>query len=267
MIRETLPENPKERKAIILLCDVDIVRSFEMEWIKSPNITVLEYPFDNDSPIYDNELYKKLKEEDLIELGAILSQSPYNLDTYADAKKFEDLILFNAKKKYDIFVKFCEILGATKIHIEHSESERNTTNKKFGGVGGGGTSYATAEAKFEKDETLESYIKQHYKFKGIYDGNPNPDIEEAEKLLNDNHLFKNETFTSLLEARKNNKNKMIARDVFFSYTSESKKCLKILGGIKLNFPGYSFNVDGNYTNKVDNLSNMEVHLEVEFGKG
>jgi len=260
MIRETLPEDPRERKAIILLRDVDIVLSYNEEWIKSPNITVLEFPFDNDSPIYDNELYKSLEASNLIEQGAILSQSPYDLNAYANAKEVENLIHLNAKKKYNLFAGFCGILGATRIYGRHFESEQNTTNKEFGGKAG----YKIAEASAQVNRDWESKLSQELELEANYEGDPNPNIEEAKKYLDDNHISNEEDFTSLLKERaRKGSNKLKTKDIKFSMTSESMQSLKILGGIKLAF----FNADGKYANKVHTLRDIKVSLSVEFGKG
>jgi len=256
MIRENLPENPQERKAIILLSDVDIRHLFNKEeWINSPDITVLEYPFDKNSPILENELYKSLERANLIELGAILSQSPYSLDVYADATKFEDLILSNAKEKLYAFSVFCGKLGATKIHCKHFESERNTTNKEIGGKVGN----AVAEADIKMYEDLESKLKQEFELDDFYP-NPNTNIEAAKEYLDKKHIFNDQELTYLLEAREIGIGR---RKVSFSLTSESKQSLKILGSIKYG----PFNADGNYKIQCSKLRDIKVHLEVEFGKG
>jgi len=258
MIRENLPEDPRERKAIILLRDVDIVLSYNEEWIKSPNITVLEYPFASDSPIFDNELYKSLEASNLIEQNAILSQSPYDLNAYADAKQFEDLIQSNVLHKYAIFARFCEKLGATKISIKHFESEQNTKNTEFGGK----ADYKVVGGNFQVNKDLESKLSQELESENTYEGDPNPNIEEAKKYLVDNHLINDRTFKDLLEARTGSV-KTKSQNLSFSTTSESMQSLKILSGIKLGF----FNADGNYANKVQTLRDIKVSFIVEFGKG
>jgi len=258
MIREILPEDPRERKAIILLRDVDIVLSYNMEWIKSPNITVLEYPFDSDSSILETELYKSLEKANLIESGAILSQSPYNLDTYADATKFEDLIYSNALNKCDLFTKLCRKLGATKFSGIHFESEQNTMSNELGGNVG----YKIAEASVQMNRDLENRLSQELKLEDTYDGDPNPNIEEAKQFLTDNHIFHDKVFTSLLEARTGS-GKIKSRKISFSMISESMQSLKIIGGIKLAF----FNADGSYANKIHTLKDIKISLNIEFEKG
>lgn len=258
MICETLPEDPRERKAIILLRDVDIVLSYNTEWIKSPNITVIEYPFDSDSPIFETELYKSLERANLIEPDAILSQSPYDLNAYADATKFEDLICSNALNKCDLFTRFCRKLGATKFSGIHFENEQNTMNKDLGGNSG----YKVAEASAQMNRDLESKLSQELKLEDTYDGDSNPNIEEAKQFLIDNHIFHDKVFTSLLEARIGS-GKIKSRNISFSMTSESMQSLKIIGGIKLAF----FNADGNYANKIHTLKDIKISLNIEFGKG
>jgi len=260
MTRKDLPENPQERKVIMLLSAPEIMdlHSNKMEWIKSPNITILEYPFDNDSPILKTELYKSLDMANLIETGAILSQSPYDFKEYADARKLEDLIHFNALNKYTLFTRFCAKLGATRIYGKHFESEQNTSNKEFGGKAG----YKIAEASAQVNRDLESKLSQELELEDIYEGDPNPNIEEAKQFLTDNHIFHDKVFTSLLEARTGS-GKLKSRNISFSMTSESMQSLKILGKIKYG----PFNADGNYTSKCNNLRDIKISLSVEFGKG
>ncbi|GBU26295.1 hypothetical protein R83H12_03001 [Fibrobacteria bacterium R8-3-H12] len=258
MIRENFPENPQERKVIVLLDAVDIVSVFKSSWINSPNITALEYPFDSDSPILESELYKSLEMQNLIEQGAILSQSPYDFGDYRDSRDIESLISSNALQKYTIFSGFCRKLGATRIYGKHIESETNDTNREVGGKAG----YKIAEAEFKMNKDLERKLSQELELEDTYDGDPNPDIEEAKKYLFANHVSHDKVFTSLLEGRTGS-GKIRSRNLSFSLTSESMQSLKILGGIKFGL----FNADGNFENKVHTLKNLKVSLSIEFGKG
>jgi len=264
MIRKDLPENPQERKVIMLLSATDIMHlhSNKMEWIKSPNITVLEYPFDNDSPILKTELYKSLEKENLINPGAILSQSPYNLDAYADATAFEDLILSNAKEKLYAFSVFCGKLGAKKVKGKYKKSERDTTNKEIGGKVNAiipATIPATLEADIKMYEDLENKLEQKMELDDFYP-NPNTNIEAAKEYLDKKHIFNDLELRYLLEAREIG---IGSRKVSFSLTSESKQSLKILGSIKYG----PFNADGNYEKKCSKFTDFKVDLEVEFGNG
>jgi len=262
MILENLPAEPQKRKAIVLLDDVNIIFSFKSEWINSPNITVLEYPFDSDSPILENGLYKSLEMQNLIEKGAVLSQSPYDFERYMNAKKVEELISCNAKDKYLIFSGFCKILGATKFYGRHIENEHNSTNSEYGGKAG----YKITETEFQMNRDLKNRLNQDLEMEDAYygevDPNIEPNIEEAKKYLIDNHVSHDKNFTSLLDARTGS-NKIKSRKISFSLTSESTQYLKIIGSIKYAL----FNAEGKYENKVHTLKDLKVTLNVDFGKG
>jgi len=255
----TLPEEPKKRKVIVLLKHEDIADSLETEWIKSPNITVLEYPINSNSPIIENALYQSLDDKGLIESGAILVQSPYNLNVYEDAKDVENLIHSNVLRKYNIFATFCGILGATRIGSKQFESEQNSASIEGSGQAG----YKLVGADFNINSELENRLSQELEMDIEYDGNPNPDIEEAKKYLLDNYVSNDEVLKSLLEDRARSGNKIKSKKISFSLTSESMQSLKLLGKIRLGF----FNAEGNYASKVNTLRNLKVSLSVEFGQG
>jgi hypothetical protein len=257
-IRKTLPEDPKERKVIVLLKEDDIINSSDSEWINSSKITVLKYPFDRNSPVYKNELYKSLDDAGLIEKGAILVQSPYDVDVYRDAKDIENLIHFNALRKYSIFSGFCRKLGATRISIKDFANEQINANRGRGGQ----AEYKIFGGEANASEELENKLRQELDMEDTYPGDSNPNIEEAKKYLEDNRIWHDEVLKSLLEARTGS-GKIQSKDISFSLTSESMQALKLLGGIKLAF----FNANGNYENKVSTLRDLKVSLSVEFGKG
>jgi len=259
MIRENFLEDPQTRKVIVLLDGVEIINEFKSSWINSPNITALEYPFDSDSPIFQSELYKTLEMQNLIEQGAVLSQSPYDFEDYRDSRDIESLISSNALQKYTIFSGFCRRLGATRIYGKHIESEANVSNTERSVKIG--NKVAEAEAQWNRD--LENKISQELELEDTYDGDPNPDIEEAKKYLFANHVSHDKVFTSLLEGRTGS-GKIKSRNLSFSLTSESMQSLKILGSIKF---GVFNNAEGNYMGKVNALKNLKVSLSIEFGKG
>jgi len=257
-IRHTLPEDPKERRVIVLLNEEDIINSSDSEWINSSKITVLKYPFDRDSPIYENELYKSLDDADLIEQGAILVQSPYDLNVYRDAKDAEELINFNALRKYNLFARFCQKLGATRIQITHEEGEQKNTNSG----GGGQVGYNIVEVKGGASKESEEKLRQTLERGSTFNGNPNPNIEEAEKYLFNNRLDNDEVLKDLLEARKGS-NKVKSYTLSYSIASDSMQSLKLVGGIKI----ASFNAEGNYENAVRTLKDKTVSFNIEFGAG
>jgi len=261
MIRDNFPENPQERKAIVLLDEVDIVTSFKSEWLNSPNITVLEYPFDNDSPIYESELYKSLDMQNLIEPGAVLSQSPYDFEYYKDSRDIESLINSNALKKYFIFSEFCRKLGATKIYGKYIESEANSHTSERGGKVGKSIAKAGVEVEAQINRDLENKLSQELEAETIYEYS-NTDIEGAKKYLLDHHIPIENIFDSLLEGRIGS-GKMSVQKLSFSLTSESMQSLKIISNIKFGL----FNANGNYMDKVHTLKNLKVSVNVEFGKG
>jgi hypothetical protein len=257
MIRKNLPENPKERKAIVLMEDYEIASEHESAWIHSPNITVLEYPF-LDSSILENELCISLENANLIELGAVLSQCPYDLKLYTSAKDTESLILSNALNKSTLVSEFCRKLGATRIYWHNEDEESENRKNEIGGKAG----YKIAEAELLINRNLESKVKQELKLEDTYDGNPDPNIEDAQKFLFDNYLSNEKHLTSLLQARTGS-GKIKSRKVEYSLTSESMQALKVCGGIKFGL----FNANGSYENEIRKLRDIKVALDIEFGKG
>lgn len=257
MIRETLPENPQERKVIVLMEDVEIINSDKKGWINSPDIVVLEYPFEDES-IKENELYKSLEAANLIKQGAVLAQSPYDLNLYNDTKDIESFVQSNALQKYLLFSEFCRKLGATRIYGKHIESEQNTKETNISGKGG----YNIAEIATDINRNLETKLSQELVLEDSYVGNSNPNIEEARKFLFDNHISHDKVFTSLLEARMGN-DKITSRKLFFSLTNDSLFSLKLAGSIKFAL----FNAEGSYESKVHSLKDLKVVLNVVFEKG
>jgi hypothetical protein len=257
MIREDLPKDPKERQVIVLMEDYNISDVYESDWIHSPNTAVLEFPF-VDSSILENELYISLENANLIEPGAILSQSPYDLELYRDAKNTESLIQSNALDKLTLFSTFCRKLGATKIYGQHIESESKDRKNEIGGK----TGYKIAEATLQINRNLVSKLSQELELEETYPGDPNPNIEEARKFLFDNYISNDKVFTSLLEGRTGS-GKIKSRKLSYSLTSESMRALKVIGGIKFGL----FNADGSYEEEIRGLEDIKVVLNVDFEKG
>lgn len=221
---EQLPENPAERKILVVL-DEDDYRSLEYddegrELLVNPEVHIQKFPVSG-----SDKTLQAMQREGLLRPGAMLLQSPHKGDVYADLSDAEDSF---AVQKYTLFSTVCMTLGATEVCIdrivcrdEQGETEVDVGISRPGGRGG-------VDFEHERIASLQSKISLLDKFKG---GEPN--VEAAEELLRETGLMNEPNLRSLLEMSRVGTNRIESREFHLDLTREVRRRLEIAAGLEI----------------------------------
>ncbi|MBR8834386.1 MAG: hypothetical protein DSM106950_10215 [Stigonema ocellatum SAG 48.90 = DSM 106950] len=255
MSNTSLPENPDNRRAILIVRTSDLKTlktnpRYNLQILNNPQICLLPIPVRNEDK---NDLFRKLEQDGLLSPGNLLIQNPYDTDKYVEA--VEATSSFTVQKALH-FSYFCQLLGAKKVFIDRMEVINTegkiifNTNIKGNSLPASGN-VGTENTSFEK---IKSQLKLDDSFIKI-----EPNVTEAEKYLNQHHI--GDIIMNDLLQRCKKRLLLQSREVVLSLTKESQKNLKI--ALSIDIPLYI-----NLTSQIDRLKKdlyeYNVVIKVEF---
>jgi hypothetical protein len=265
MIYEKIPNDPQERKVIVLLegPEVESIRlndkTKEKEWLSDSRseICVLKWPLMESQK--EHKLISELRNENLLRNENVLLQNPYDSDKYdlLQPDKEDDLYFKNAKHKHACFIEVCRLLGAKRVKMEQKSSKNEHTDI-----------FADMKTKLKMWEIdalgnygLRKKLQQLFEADSTFPGHPSLKInfQEVQYYLEKNNLCSDKQLTSLIECR-NPRNPLSKQKVKMSYTGETEKMLRATLGIK--FPIGDGRI--NFNMKTIKTESVEFIYEVEF---
>lgn len=223
---ERLPENPAQRKLLVVLDEADYeLCQYDEEGRKlllNPEVNVQQFPVTS-----DDQTLLSLQREGLLRPGARLLQSPYDGQLYVDIADAEDSF---AVQKYTLFSSVCMFLGATKVQVTRimCRDRDGTVEVNIGGDRMG--VQADGRVQHERVEKLRTKISLCDEFEG-----GEADVEAAGTLMRTAGLMSNPNLRSLLEMAKVSNNRIKSREFQLDLTRETKSRLEL--ALSVGIPG------------------------------
>lgn len=227
MATGSFPTDPSRRRVVLVLTQHDAERcAYEPEAgriLLDEETFVLQLPVrleDNVAGALQNIIDARLARP-----GAMLVQSPFELDSY------EDVVLATqrfALEKHLWFSNLCMYLGAKKVSVE--QIDLRTRSGKSTLEIGAELVRGSGQATFEPGE-LEKF-RARLNLRDEFAGGP-PDLVAAEKLLRSKGLWSDATMRGFVELFRDGSNRLKSRRLTLSLSSEIKKNLNIVGRLKI----------------------------------
>lgn len=252
---EAFPIEPSERKVILVLDDHALEKcmyeSGAGHIFNNQDVHVLQYPVRAHDGIL--ALRNICENKNLARPGVILIQSPYNTDIYEDAENAEERF---ALAKYVYFSTFCKHLGAKGVRVEQIDIKSSTEEWSLDIEG----KHLIRSGKMTVENSKTGMFRSAIELRDDFSGGE-PDLVAAEQLLRQTGLSGDANMQSLLEMRRSSSNQIICRKLDLNLSSEAKRNLKIVGGIKV--PVF-FNIAIDYMSNVRTTGEYKLSVEVRF---
>lgn len=215
------PINPDNRKIVAVMDSFKVEKcTYEPnghELLYHNEATILPYPLpDNNEEVSPALQY--IIESGLAKDGAVLVQSPYNPDIYANE---EDAYISFALEKKIHFSTVCGYLGATEVSIVGNDTQKTAIENELN-IGG---EYKGIGMTAQHSDKTEEDIMMHMNLHDIFEGGE-PDIAAAEKHLKENNLWSDLSLRSLIDSR-SKKNKIKTRTLVINFSRESRKNIEL----------------------------------------
>lgn len=228
-MRQELPQNPNERKIIVVGDDVFLNRAREEKavWLKkNPAVTIVNLE-DN----WGGSLFEKIAYQCLWHSGRTLLQDPYDTDLYMplEEDQISDSLLESAKKRYFVFEQVVKNLGALSLTIKEEQSRSSDVK----GSVSGNYKVTAASANFDISKRLKESIKIHTEFPPE---ESKINIPAAVDILTRYNLDSDRELRQLIELRRGD-NPISKREVAWAVCSELSGSFSL--GVKLSLPGIS----------------------------
>lgn len=191
---------------------------------------------------------------DQVRPGAILVQSPYDTDIYAELSEAKEAF---SLEKMRHFTRLCQILGASKVEVKQIEviKEGKTSSIEVKG----NMSVTNAEVKI--DNALTNVIRQMFSISSNYSGGA-ADIVTAEAYLRGNKLWGDSVLRGLVEQREHESNAILEQNIRISLTREANKSLSVVG--KLSLPTKNIGIQSNYQQVASASEELNLTMRVVF---
>ena len=223
----SFPDDPHQRKAILVLNAHDVEKcAYEpaaAQALLDEEAFVLQLPFrvDDTSPL----ALRNISDSRLARSGALLVQSPYDLDAYEEVTQAPQQF---ALAKHMYFSSLCMLLGAKEVSVEQIDLRTNT-GKSTLNVKADGNKVA---AELDVDRQNLEKLRAHMSLKDEFSGGP-ANLVSAERLLRQTGLWSDPNLRTLFEMRRGGTNQLKSRQVVLSLSSEAKSNLHVAGRLKV----------------------------------
>jgi len=251
----SFPDDPSRRRALIVLKDFeydkcryspggsDLLTNEELHVVPTSIFGRIDLPVS----------LQNINRRQVARPGAILVQSPFNSDNYESLETAPEKF---AKEKYAIIDRFCQKLGAKSLTIDEVEAQTEQRSASFDGKASNTAFKLTGRAELKMAKALHSELSSMTKWAG----GP-PDLQGAEKILNDNGLRFDTTLNSLIEMRRSDDNALLHKKIAISLSNETQSNLRVVG--QLNIPQY-VNIAMDYKSEVKKTASYSVTIDVQF---
>lgn len=227
MTTGSFPDDPSRRKAILILSAYDIEKcAYEPDAARAlldEEAYVLPFPLLKQDKA--SLALRNIVDAGLARPGHMLVQSPYDVEAYEEAALAPQRF---ALAKHMYFSTLCMHLGAKEVVVEqidlHTRSGKTELDVK--GERSGGSAQVSVET--EKLEQFRAQLNLRDEFEG-----KTADIEAAERLLRRTGLLADSNMRNLIEMRRDGVNRLKARELVLSLSSESRNNLNVVGRLKV----------------------------------
>lgn len=219
-----IPEDPNLR-AVFVVLDRDDLNAARYdadagETLLDREIAVAEYP-----PASEDLVANMLAEQRMFRPGATLVQSPFDTSVYIPAHDAAETF---AQDKYAIFLEVCQALGASRACVARVDAESATA--KASAELKGGPPVVSGELSAAR-ETVERFSRELNWERTFHGGSP--DIERAEAILRQHHLWGDRPLRSLIRARGNENNNLKEDRLTVNLTKETEAKLDVAARVRL----------------------------------
>lgn len=224
MIFRQFPEEPSQRKAILVLSQHDIERcSYEDDGaavLLNDEVLPLAFPIQGDNP-----LARALARSGLARPGVLLLQNPHDNELYEDAMNASRRF---ALAKFTVFSQLCMHLGARTVSVRSMEVTMTNTKNEFAI----GTGYKGVEGKVTASFDAYERLKAEMSLEDRFDGGP-ADIPRAQALLRRTALSADPVARSLIEMRETSLNRLTQRTLTLDLSSETRRTIEVATSVKV----------------------------------
>ena len=224
------PTDPGNRKVILVLQQHDVEKcGYEpggAQVLLNEEAFVLPFPLGmrGEPPV----ALRNILDAGIAHPGAMLVQSPFDVDTYEDAFLAPQRF---ALCKHMCFSMLCMHLGAKEVSVEQVDLRTRAGKVTIDAKGErlGGNAHLTIEN--EELEGLRAEMRLHDEFSG----GP-PDVVAAERLLRSSRLWSEPNMRTLLDMRRDGSNQLKTRRLVLNLSNEGRTNLNVVG--RLSVPGF-----------------------------
>ncbi|ALG70966.1 hypothetical protein VY88_04080 [Azospirillum thiophilum] len=251
----SFPSDPGSRKAILVLQRHEVERcqyepGAERTLVDDETYVLpLPLPVGEDSP----QALRNLSEAGLLRPGAMLVQSPFNVDTYEEAYLAPQRF---ALAKHMYFSVLCRHLGATEVSVEQITLSTSKGEQSLDMKGSRLGAEGSVKGKAEDLAKVLSQMDLHDEFTG----GP-PDVTAAERLLRRTGLMGDPNMRSLIEMRRDGANQIKSRRVKVNLSSEAQSTLSVVG--RLEVPKF-VKISADYKRVVQERHDYQLTVLVKF---
>lgn len=230
MTTYSFPDNPSNRKAVIVLPQHDIEKcAYEpgaAQLLLDEEAYVLQFPVRPHAE--GSTALRNIIDAGLARAGTILIQSPFDPDVYEEASIATQRF---ALAKHMHFSMLCMYLGAKEVSVEQIDL-RTKTGKISIDVKGEHSKIAGVKASVKTDAEELEHFRAQMNLLDEFTGGP-PDVDAAERLLRRTGLLADPNMRSLIEMRREGTNQLLTRRLVLSLSSEARSNLNVVGRLKV----------------------------------
>ncbi len=250
---EAFPDDPTRRRALVVLNRGDYdglnYREGGADLLYGEDVFPLAWPGTAPSPVL-----AELGARGLLRPGAVLLQSPFDVDDYEDAG---DAATHFAIAKHLHFCRVCQHLGAKKVKAEQrvamTEKERVVAQLDVAHVAAAGTAKVTDERLAKLDASL--------RIEHLFDGGE-PDVDGALEYVRRHGLGADRVIKDLIEAARIRNNRTKSQMLTVQLSTEAKRQLEVATRIAV--PAYLTAIEANVKVAREQKSEFSVTLRVDF---
>jgi len=251
-----IDQTPPERRRVLIVLTAEDARLSRtdpgtVDALDSPEALLVALP-ERHEPGPPDKLLERLRQSNRLRPGALLVQSPFNVDHYEPADR---ALAEFAVEKFMLLSRLCSILGATRVTTEHVTSDRRKTTTRGAGTAKVRVQNAQAKVDHELVEWVTSRLQLNDNFRG---GVPN--ISEAQAFLRERGLEDDEELASLVDLRAG-ENPLTSRQISLSLTRDSSENLRIAA----QFTTMKFlKVDAEFLRQVEDHLDVTIEATIKF---